>query len=456
MGMNLTLKHVKQVGPGRYEFRRRVPEAVREAIGKGEFKRVFEASSPAAVAREHARVSAEFDRLVASAGAALRDTSPRTPRETAQVNRKRAEELLAGVRGPEDEEAKRDLLADLLAEEGADPALYRAVRMPEEPLPQHTLEDARKLYLAEHIRADGKEHRKEELSLDRVFDRLRAALGAEVVRTTGLGALRREDAKKVRDYLMRLPKRGGGTISPATVHRDWKLIVAVVNFGLREFDLMGKAANPFASMPIPGATSGVTVSAAERRDAMPDEVAAKVLERLPPVLALIWRILAGTGCRLAEVTGLRVEDVKLDHSIPHVCIFPNEVRSLKTRSSHRRVPLIGDALEAAREAVEAAGGSAYLFATYATPQGPLAVSSTLMRTVREERQNPRQTVHSLRHRMKDRLRDAGVDKAAQDLVLGHAADSVGEAYGGAEGRLRVAHRALSAALRGDAEGQREG
>jgi hypothetical protein len=46
--------------------------------------------------------------------------------------------------------------------------------------------------------------------------------------------------------------------------------------------------------------------------------------------------------------------------------------------------------------------------------------------------------------MKDRMRRAGVDKAAQDVVLGHAAPNVGETYGGEAGLLAVALRALRA------------
>jgi hypothetical protein len=69
-----------------------------------------------------------------------------------------------------------------------------------------------------------------------------------------------------------------------------------------------------------------------------------------------------------------------------------------------------------------------------------------MNHLRKVTPNPKHVVHSLRHGMKDALRLAGVEKTVQDLVLGHASQSIGETYGGEEVRLQVAHRALVKAL----------
>jgi integrase len=60
-----------------------------------------------------------------------------------------------------------------------------------------------------------------------------------------------------------------------------------------------------------------------RRDPLPEGVLQAVNDRLSaklqsPELGLIWRILAGTGCRGAEVVGLRVEDVITEHAYPHI------------------------------------------------------------------------------------------------------------------------------------------
>jgi site-specific recombinase XerD len=108
------------------------------------------------------------------------------------------------------------------------------------------------------------------------------------------------------------------------------------------------------------------------------------------------------------------------------------------------VPLLGDALEAAQAAVKASEGSAYLFPRYARERGPDAASAALMKHLRGFTTDKRHKVHSLRHGMKDRMRKAGVDKVSQDIVLGHAPTNVGETYGGEEGLLAVALRALQA------------
>ncbi len=68
MGVAVTLRYLKELGGGRYEYRRRVPESVKAALGKSEWKRVFVAKRGAELAREHARVDAMFVTDVKAAG----------------------------------------------------------------------------------------------------------------------------------------------------------------------------------------------------------------------------------------------------------------------------------------------------------------------------------------------------------------------------------------------------
>lgn len=444
MGVSLTLKHIKELGAGRYEYRRRVPEAVKAALGKSEFKRVFSASSPSALAREHARITAEFDKIVAEVQRKLQDPSKLTQRETAEFAREEAERLLAaGVLGARDEDEARELLAESLIHVGASPAIYRAVVMPEKELPVHTLEDARKLYVKEKLGGgEGAEHREAMARVERVFARVVEALG-DAVRSRPLSSLKRDDARKVREHMLQSPRNGGGTLSPATVRRELKTLSAVVNFGLREFDL-GNVVNPFDGLPIEGVGRGVVAVQpdAALRDPLPKPMVEAMKSRLTGDLLLIWRLLAGTGCRLSEVRGLRVEDVATGAAIPHIRVTWHEGRRLKTKASVRVVPLVGDALDAAKEALKAAEGKAVLFPRFAKPRGTDNCSTQLMKHLRQITADPKHVVHSLRHSMKDSLRLAGVEKTVQDLILGHASPSIGETYGGEEVRLQVAHRAL--------------
>ena len=52
--------------------------------------------------------------------------------------------------------------------------------------------------------------------------------------------------------------------------------------------------------------------------------------------------------RLSETVGLRQQDLKLDHELPHVALVPYATRRLKTDSSERVIPLVGASLWAAQ------------------------------------------------------------------------------------------------------------
>ena len=167
-----------------------------------------------------------------------------------------------------------------------------------------------------------------------------------------------------------------------------------------------------------------------------------------PELRLIWRLLQATGCRGAEITGLRIGDVVLDHSVPHLWVRWNDERQLKTKTSVRPVPLVGDGLAAAKEAVrDSDQNSVALFSRYAHKSGPDAVSAALMGHLRKETGSPRHVVYSLRHNMKSWLGTSGAPEREENRLLGHADASVGNRYyGGLEDRLAGTSRALKAAL----------
>ncbi len=57
--------------------------------------------------------------------------------------------------------------------------------------------------------------------------------------------------------------------------------------------------------------------------------------------------LVNTGCRPAEIAGLRPHHILLDHKVPHISIAPDG-RTLKTIYSHRKIPLVGISLDAMR------------------------------------------------------------------------------------------------------------
>ena len=72
-------------------------------------------------------------------------------------------------------------------------------------------------------------------------------------------------------------------------------------------------------------------------------------------------LLGETGCRLAEIVGLKLDDIDLENDQIH--IRPNSARRLKTKSSYRTLPLVGYAKLAMEEALKYSDGE-YLFPRY--------------------------------------------------------------------------------------------
>ena len=118
----------------------------------------------------------------------------------------------------------------------------------------------------------------------------------------------------------------------------------------------------------------------------------------------------------------------VSHAIPHILIRPYAGRSLKTGSGGRKVPLVGEALWAAKKAVLGKASDGLLFPDYG-PTKANSASATLNKWVRE-RLGISKTMHGLRHSMKTRLRSAGVPEDIQNRIGGWAdGDSVSRGYG---------------------------
>lgn len=214
----------------------------------------------------------------------------------------------------------------------------------------------------------------------------------------------------------------------ATVRRSLKTIVAVFNFAIKQLHIDFR--NPFEKFKI----------AKEGKDAKPRvpftlaelKLIGSDCHRKDDAVRHIAAMLLDTGARLAEIVGLRASDVFLEGEIPHILIRPHEAlgRTLKTPASERPVPLIGEALWAARRAMGSRGDSGWLFPTYAEsdPIRTTTASGTLNKWLRATL-GISKTAHSFRHSMHDRLRDADVPEAIVDVLQGWGTRSVGQQYG---------------------------
>jgi integrase len=129
--------------------------------------------------------------------------------------------------------------------------------------------------------------------------------------------------------------------------------------------------------------------------------------------------MSDTGARESELIGLRKEDIILTGEIPFIWIQPYEGHALKTPHSDRKIPLVGASLHAFQK-------QPHGFHRYSNSD---TASSAINKYLRENelRPTPKQTLYSLRHTFKDRLRDIGAPEEVIDELMGHK--SRGPKYG---------------------------
>jgi integrase len=293
------------------------------------------------------------------------------------------------------------------------------------------LTDCLERYLTEHKRGQ-----------DIRFTRdARRAIGI-VTQTLGdlpLDAYTRDGARAVRDVL----SIGHST---ATIRRRLGSISAIFNLGRREFDI--QTSNPFEKMQI----TREGLDATKRLPFSNEELAriSAACRKTDDDIRWIVSLQLATGARLAEIVGLRREDVFLDHEVPHIWIRPHEAlgRSLKTPGSERLVPLLGIGLWAAERAM---GGTVkdmgWLFPRYARDIDIRAThaSNTINKWLSESL-GIQKTTHSLRHSMKDLLRDAGISEEVSKQLLGHGSRSISDQYGSGFTLPRLAEAMKKASL----------
>ena len=138
-------------------------------------------------------------------------------------------------------------------------------------------------------------------------------------------------------------------------------------------------------------------------------------------------MLGETGCRLAEIVGLRIEDIDLENDLIH--IRPNSARRLKTRNSERTLPLVGYA----RSAIEIAAGQSdgeWLFPRYIKDGKCYATHASNAVNKWLKRDFGGLTAHCLRHTMRDRLRAVECPMDMIDQIGGwKSVAGIGVSYG---------------------------
>ena len=182
--------------------------------------------------------------------------------------------------------------------------------------------------------------------------------------------------------------------------------------------------SPFAGLLVKGAGS----SKADRHPLTDEQVEQmKTVFEDDPVTNALFVILRDTGARLAEVAGLRVTDYNTDEG--YINITPNPWRRLKNAPSERSVPLSPEAIIALQLLITNLDSEAPVFERYARPRGMDSASAMMMKRLRTVITDRKLTMHSLRHRMKDKLRNTGCPEAISMAILGHGSNTVAANYG---------------------------
>lgn len=294
----------------------------------------------------------------------------------------------------------------------------------EKPVP--TLKEALAVYLrAKKGELSGMgpiKRRKWELEKQRVINYFVDAVGEEHTVAT----LRIDDVRTFEEFL----KAKG--LAPGSIRKTFKLARAIIEASLREFDIQRR--NPFERYTV----ADPTPNREKRLPLTTDEISVFLTLSVNTELGTIARLLVFTGARLEEICGLGWNDVRdLSGQKPFIEIRPQEFRGVKTHSSRRVVPLLPAAIDAlntylqtAQIAPGEAKGNTPVFPRYGRDNGNAAASAALSKAIRTRGiTDPKKTTHSVRHAVKQALRDSGCPKPISDYIQGHASPNVAESYG---------------------------
>ena len=232
-----------------------------------------------------------------------------------------------------------------------------------------------------------------------------------------VGEYMREDAKL---FLRHLEMSGNKT---ATIRKRINSLSAILNYAYAELDLDKR--NPFSRLFIKGEGEDSHKRGTFNNDQLKwgyDKALASDSQ-----IKMLMPLLGETGCRLAEIVGLKLEDIDLENDLIH--IQPNSARRLKTRSSQRTLPLVGYAKLAVEQALKQADDT-FLFPRYIRDEKCYAThaSNALNKWLKKDFDGL--TAHCLRHTFRDRLRAVECPMDLIDQIGGwKSVSSIGNSYG---------------------------
>jgi integrase len=257
---------------------------------------------------------------------------------------------------------------------------------------------------------------------DKVFIRTATRNVEYVVKVLGNRSIEQyssADASVFRDWLI---DQG---MSIKTVKRVFSSIRAIINITITEEGL--DCSNAFSKTFFPEDVAEVTRKPIPIDDIR--EIQALCQSQDDDMRWLI-ALISDTGMRLGEAAGLVKSDIKLDDTIPHIDLKPHPWRTLKTKGSQRKIPLVGAALWAARRLLQQQDNSLFCFPRYCSEQvcKTNSASGGLNKWLHEHVPDGC-VVHSFRHSIRDRLRAVECPSDIVDAIGGWRTAGVGQGYG---------------------------
>jgi integrase len=199
-----------------------------------------------------------------------------------------------------------------------------------------------------------------------------------------------------------------------SVRRHINMLNAMVNMAFKHLDM--DRLSPFRRLYIRG-EGELSRSMAPITVEHLCKVKAHLLSHpIPSRLAALIQL--NTGMRISEPVLARLDDLVLDHDIPHLWVRKNSLTDRKTQASIRCVPLLGVSLEAAKELHRRAvrQKSDWLMPQYASEIGNTSCAATLNKYMRHLDFR----THMFRHAFIDRLKGCGdVPVPIAEAITGH-------------------------------------
>jgi integrase len=448
----LKLQYVQQKPSGQFFYRRRIPDNVQKHYqGKTHFQKSLKTKDVQIAKDSSERLSESLDILW------MYFTNPESV-SLPQNQRQTATALLKEQHGLEPAEGQKivghysdgapitaiEALIDL-TESKINPVRYGKKPQTEETV---ILEEALKQLvhgkswhwdnaLDLHHRLNGQGKSKVDLNhVERPIRRLVTILGDKP-----LSEYNREDANTFRDWLYDATDKNlkKSPLTTSSVKRSMDSVNAVFNLANIE-ETLGLE-NPFSNLRY-------RKQEAKERPPVPIEFIRSIqglCKAKDDDMRWLIALISDTGMRLGEAAGLEVSHVHLNEDIPYLTIIETDRRRLKTRTSRRRIPLVGVALWGAGRAVAAseAAETPILFPRYnkKASTNSNSASNGLNKWLKEHIP-PQFVIHGFRHAMRDRLREVDCPADVMDEIGGWSKASIGQTYGKGSSLERL-HRFMS-------------